>query len=299
MPNGSSTSPSGNFDTSWDSLLPSNNNNSASVRDRPDFSFSFSPLASSPHNNHHRTSQHRRRNHRSPVNPQNSNSLSSNQPNRTNHEPLPPLSLDSYNPQLPDTAAFEQYPQSQPGQQSRTDQHIQLPGINTTFPDFNFNDRPTSRFSWDSTGGDSLFADGDFWPDFDDSNINYSLDNDGFVDLTADPSPLHAMGPVTRKRRASATPLPAPSSLPSCSAKRRKTNEGAAVKIEEAKVEQLDLLDVDDDSGLSQVLEQQQVAAIKEQQEPQGDQPIRLSSLQCIICLEPMKDMTVTHCGES
>ena len=70
-------------------------------------------------------------------------------------------------------------------------------------------------------------------------------------------------------------------------------------KRENAEVEHLDLVNINDDGGLSKVLEQQQAAAIKEQQGPQGDVPTKLSNVQCIICMEPMTDMTVTHCGKS
>ena len=56
--------------------------------------------------------------------------------------------------------------------------------------------------------------------------------------------------------------------------------------------------DVDDDAGLSKVLEQQRMATIKAQQE-QANKPVKLSTLQCIICMETMKDLTATHCGTS
>lgn len=56
--------------------------------------------------------------------------------------------------------------------------------------------------------------------------------------------------------------------------------------------------DIDDDAGLSKVLEQQRMATIKAQQE-QANKPVKLSTLQCIICMETMKDLTATHCGTS
>lgn len=80
-------------------------------------------------------------------------------------------------------------------------------------------------------------------------------------------------------------------------AKRRKTEEyqssGRSKKLEE-----VDLRDVDDDKGLSEVLEQQRLATIKAQQE-QASRPVKLSTIQCIICMESMKDLTATHCGKS
>lgn len=54
--------------------------------------------------------------------------------------------------------------------------------------------------------------------------------------------------------------------------------------------------DIDDDAGLSKVLEEQRMATIKAQKE-QASKPLKLSTLQCIICMENMKDLTATHCG--
>ena len=56
--------------------------------------------------------------------------------------------------------------------------------------------------------------------------------------------------------------------------------------------------DFGDDTGLLKVLEQQRMATIKAQQE-QANKPVKLSTLQCIICMETMKDLTATHCGTS
>ena len=55
---------------------------------------------------------------------------------------------------------------------------------------------------------------------------------------------------------------------------------------------------MDDDKGLSKVLEQQRIATIKAQQE-QASKSVKLSTLQCIICMESMKDLTATSCGKS
>ncbi len=63
------------------------------------------------------------------------------------------------------------------------------------------------------------------------------------------------------------------------------------------KVEEIDLRDVDDDKGLSKVLEQQRLATIKAQQE-QADRPNKLSTLQCVICMDSMTDVTATICGK-
>ncbi|KAL8709478.1 MAG: hypothetical protein Q9225_007448 [Loekoesia sp. 1 TL-2023] len=296
MPNGPDTSFT-DFNTALDSFPTARN---GPTFDRPDFA--FSPFPSNPHTNNHRRIEHLRRNQRSSANPINVNpSSSNNQPSRTYYEPTPePLSeLHSHHRQQQpaDTAAFD-FSFAQEPQPSQPNQSLRLPGIDTITQDLTAADRPASRFSWDSAGGDSLFADTNFWPDFDYSNLNDTLDANGFVDLTADSSPPNIMPPATRKRRASALATPTPSSpAPVRTNKRRKTSDPAVKDEEETKVEHLDLLDVDDDKGLSQVLEQQQAAAIKEQQGKQGDQPTKLSTLQCIICMESMTDITVTHCG--
>ncbi|KAL8908967.1 MAG: hypothetical protein Q9207_000543 [Kuettlingeria erythrocarpa] len=281
------------YDGAWEPYT-ANNNGLASVTDL------FSPPGSnSPYYNNHRTSQHRRRHRLSPSNPANSRSTPlNNQLHRTNHESTTDTLPELHHPQYPENPPFEvnQNLQSPSNSQSRFDPYIQLPDINTAFPELNFPDRPSSHWSWGSAGDDSLFGDSDFWRDFQPSNSNHVPDSNGFVDLTTDSSPpQHAM-PAARKRRASATARAAPSSSPSRSSKRRKPDE-AEVKREDVKVEHLDLLDIDDDSRLSHVLQRQQAAVVKEQQGKQGEEPAKFSALQCIICMEPMTDITVTHCG--
>ncbi len=76
-------------------------------------------------------------------------------------------------------------------------------------------------------------------------------------------------------------------------AKRRRTGP---FPTETRTVEEIDLRDADDDHGLSKVLEQQRMATVKAQQE-QADKPVTMSTLQCIICMELMKDITATSCG--
>lgn len=67
--------------------------------------------------------------------------------------------------------------------------------------------------------------------------------------------------------------------------------------MERGSVEEVDLRGVDDDDELSKVLEQQRLMSIKAQQEL-VDKPVNFSSLQCIICMESITDITVTHCGK-
>ncbi len=183
---------------------------------------------------------------------------------------------------------------------------LQLPSINTFSPtDFTPISRPPSRFSWNSEGS-SLFG-SSTWantqeptsqelhtqgPTAEYSQEHSHQDQTGFIDLTAE-SPT--MSPRNgRKRRASAT-----GSNP---VKRGKTSDNkpgvSHIKDENSQVEEVDLRDVDDDNGLAKLLEKQRVAAVKAQQE-QANKPLKLSGVQCIICMEPMTNMTSTHCGRS
>ena len=84
------------------------------------------------------------------------------------------------------------------------------------------------------------------------------------------------------------------------SSKRRKTAAGARSErlVKDEDIEEVDLRDVDDDNELSKALQKQHETAIKAQRKEESDKPLKLSGLQCIICLESMKDITATSCGE-
>ncbi|KAI9703130.1 MAG: SUMO-targeted ubiquitin ligase complex subunit slx8 [Candelina mexicana] len=116
----------------------------------------------------------------------------------------------------------------------------------------------------------------------------------GFVDLTAEVSPQN-MAP-TKKR----SPLKRESSSVSGGNKRRKisiSKEGSAqTKLEETEIEEVNLLDIDDDSGLSALLQKQRADEAKANQK-EGQEMPRISKLQCIICLETPTDLTATSCG--
>ena len=73
-----------------------------------------------------------------------------------------------------------------------------------------------------------------------------------------------------------------------------KPNDGVPKK----EIEEVDLRDVEDESGLFKVLEQQRADAIKSQKE-QSKKPLRFSTQQCVVCMENMTDITSTHCGKS
>lgn len=206
---------------------------------------------------------------------------------------------------LPSRESFNFDPPSLPEPRNpHPDASRQLPGIDSFAPYVASADHPASDLSWGPFGDDSLF-DSDFWPHLEnvensqlDLDLGNSFGDNYFVDLTAD-APSHPdMPTLTRKRRASGAGREIPESPPPRNGKRPKLeNTGMGRGKEE--VEHLDLVDIDGDEGLSKVLEQQSAARIKEQQGPQGDVPIKLSNVQCIICMEPMTDMSVTHCGKS
>ena len=143
--------------------------------------------------------------------------------------------------------------------------------------------RPASRVSWGSN--DSF-----------DLPLHPTLSD--FIDLTDTNSPPN-MPDLGNKRRPTKS-RGATASAADGSNKRRKTGANLKkeniVKNEESEIEEVDLRDVNDDNGLSQVLQRQQEDTIKAQRQEEG-KPLKLSSLQCVVCLESFTDVTATHCG--
>lgn len=137
--------------------------------------------------------------------------------------------------------------------------------------------------------------------------------NAGFIDLTADSSPpsTSAFPPMLRSpslHRDEPTP------------KRRRVNNGASgntANLHQSPLrpiaEILDLTKVDDDAGLHKLQEEQRIRhdqQLQRQQEQQqaesirvlheqSRKPIKISDLQCVVCMENMTDITATHCGKS
>ena len=74
--------------------------------------------------------------------------------------------------------------------------------------------------------------------------------------------------------------------------KRRKVLRGPSPELK-TEIEEIDLIDVDDDTKLSNALQEE---AIRSQQAA-AEKPAKLSDLQCVICLEKLTDMTITKCG--
>lgn len=144
--------------------------------------------------------------------------------------------------------------------------------------------RPVSRLSWQLEPSAPSFPS---WP---------APIDEGFVDLTAETSsPI--MPVTTRKQTVSRACIDrSTSATPTSSAKRRKVGRDS-VDSEPQEIAKVDLRDINDDDELAVLLEQQRKASIKAQQE-EADKPINFSTLQCIICMELMTDITVTHCGK-
>lgn len=142
--------------------------------------------------------------------------------------------------------------------------------------------RPPSRLSWISEDASvsTLFP-------------GPSQFQDSFIDLTtASSSPL-AMPPESRKRDASRSRVS--DHAPVSSSKRAKL-EDRQTEGELKDIAELDLREVDDDESFARIIEEQRIASVKAQHE-QAEKPVNFSSLQCIICMEPMTNITVTHCG--
>lgn len=142
--------------------------------------------------------------------------------------------------------------------------------------------RPSSRLSWDT----------------EDASVSTHLPwqsqfQESFIDLTADSSSPLAMPPESRKRAASGSRL---SDHGSASSSKRAKLEARQTEGELENIAELDLKEVNDDETFARIFEEQRVAEVKAQHE-QAEKPVSFSSLQCIICMEPMTNITVTHCG--
>lgn len=159
---------------------------------------------------------------------------------------------------------------------------FQLPNLDTLVQEL----EPTDRSDPWSSSIDRLFEDS--WTDPHTSG--------DFIDLTTDSSPP-TMPVITRKRKPSEQTSSESSSILLNTAKRKRTGN-LHLKNENTAVEEVDLREVDDDQGLSKILHDQQAATIKAQQQQESETPLTLSTVQCVVCMDSMTDMTVTHCGK-
>ena len=63
-------------------------------------------------------------------------------------------------------------------------------------------------------------------------------------------------------------------------------------------IEHVDLRDADDIGDVKRLLDEQRAAEIVKQQKEQSDKPLRLNTLQCVVCMDTMTDITSTICGK-
>ena len=126
----------------------------------------------------------------------------------------------------------------------------------------------------------------------------------GFIDLTADLSSPAPPSPMRRLRSTEAEGSRDSSGQPSTKRRRidivdiSEVHPRANDSVAKKEIEEVDLRDVEDESGLFKVLEQQRADAIKSQKE-QSNKPLRFSTQQCVVCMENMTNITSTHCGKS
>ncbi|KAL9580051.1 MAG: hypothetical protein Q9203_006461 [Teloschistes exilis] len=118
---------------------------------------------------------------------------------------------------------------------------------------------------------------------------------------TANPSFRTAVDHSNKRRRLSSTTIPPA----------RPHSTTSIRDAEKKRPKEIDLTAIDeDDAYVSKMLREQQASAVRAQQQHQRDpcadavaqqvkeqETTKLSDVTCIICMESMTDMTVTHCG--
>lgn len=142
--------------------------------------------------------------------------------------------------------------------------------------------RPASIGSWNSEEASVTTLPS--WP---------SQVQESFIDLTADSSPV-VMLSGSRKRSAVESRITDDASA-LCSKRLKVESRPLAETLKNTA--ELDLRDVEDNEGLARVFEEQRIASVKAQQ-AEANKPVSFSNLQCVICMEPMTNITVTHCGK-
>ncbi|KAI9790802.1 MAG: SUMO-targeted ubiquitin ligase complex subunit slx8 [Peltula sp. TS41687] len=117
------------------------------------------------------------------------------------------------------------------------------------------------------------------------------------VDLTTTP-PENNMAPRRTTKRVA--PSTTETRTDSNKKRKRSTTATASQQQQPEATEGAGLPDGDgdeNDDAMVDVLQKQMEDQIKSQQQKEKDAPSKLTSLQCIICLEPPTDLTVTSCG--
>lgn len=121
------------------------------------------------------------------------------------------------------------------------------------------------------------------------------LRRSGVVDLTADSSPQTVI--TSRKRLRNGIDSSGGSSGPS---KRSKVATGSKISSPLAKdeePEEVDLRDVESEAGVDEILRKSREDQVKSQR-TESEKPLKFSTIQCIICMEPPTNLTFTPCGK-
>lgn len=159
---------------------------------------------------------------------------------------------------------------------------------------------------------------------YDTLNLGLHPNLDGFIDLTGDASPpasnistqrrqrSHSVsGERTTKRRRVEARVEVPQRTNFLNTILQQTPQPQPATVQEpVAAEQVDLTGVDDDAGLRKLQNEQRLrhdAAEKQKskllsdsiqsQRERDNQPVRFSTLQCVVCMENMVSITATHCG--
>lgn len=221
------------------------------------------PMPVPTQNNTNRTSQSQPYQHRSEPSPWQDHSSTASHPQR----------------QEPQPQQQQQFPPPSPPLQPDLDDHYDIYGRDFygSTPDFD-------AFDWDSLPNSP--------PPNEPPN---QTSESSIVDLT-ETSP--AMPRTTSKRKS-----PTPEVGRRSKRLKNESLDPGQAKAEEdedgpnAQVEELDLVDVEDDSGYAEAMKKRQEDLIKQQRQEELDKPIKLATTQCVICLDQPEDMVVTHCG--
>ncbi|KAL3423229.1 Slx8 protein [Phlyctema vagabunda] len=104
---------------------------------------------------------------------------------------------------------------------------------------------------------------------------------DGVVDLTTSPN----MAPAKKRKRATDSQNPV----------KRPTRRSSVAIVGEA--EHVDLAGIEDEEDYAALKLKEKAEELKKQQLEEATRPVRLAEIQCIICMDNPKDLTVTHCG--
>lgn len=119
------------------------------------------------------------------------------------------------------------------------------------------------------------------------------------VDLTEASPPPDDMAPNRRKRRADSPKVTAgPAKRGRLSKTPVKSSRSTPSRKPKSEDDVVDLVDINDEEDYKDFRAKQQADAIKQQQKEESSRPVKLADVECIICMDRMTDLTVTHCGK-